>query len=69
MTTRNQPLTNEKPLRRKKPENRSEPTSFLGLCNVYRRFIIEFTGMEQPLNKRIRKKALENFKLDEEQLK
>lgn len=38
------------------------------LCTIYRRFIPDFTGITQPLNKLLRKNAPETVKRGEEQL-
>lgn len=43
--------------------------SFLGLCKEYRLFIPDFTGIEHPINKLLRKCGPENFELDKEQQK
>ena len=37
------------------PSNKTQLRSFLGLCNVYRRFIEDFTGLANPLNKLLKK--------------
>ena len=58
-----------KSLRDAKPStNRTGLRSFLGLCNVYRRFIENFTKIAGPLNKLLRKGQPETFELDEEQI-
>ena len=51
------------------PTNRSELRSFLGFCNVYRRFIKDFTRLAGPINKLLKKNSPDQFILDEEQLK
>lgn len=59
-----------KPLRDEKPQtNRSAVRSFWGLCNIYRRFIEKFTGIDHPPNKLLRNGSPETFEVDEEQLK
>ena len=39
------------------PKNKTQVRSFLGMCNVYRRFIRDFTRIAHPLNQKIRKDA------------
>jgi hypothetical protein len=39
----------------KPPSTQSEPRSFLGLCNVYRRFVPGFAKIASPLNTLLRK--------------
>ena len=52
------------------PLNVSEMRSFLGLCNVYRRFVKGFTKIANPLNRKLRKgeKPTWSKLTDEEQL-
>ena len=52
----------------KPPSSKTELRSFLGMCNVYRRFIAEFTNWARPLNKLLKKGEPDQFELDEEQL-
>ena len=39
------------------PKNKTQVRSFLGMCNVYRRFIRDFTRIARPLNQKVRKDA------------
>lgn len=51
------------------PTTRTQLRSFLGLVNVYRRFIPKFSTVAGPLNALLKKDAPLNFELDEDQLK
>ena len=51
------------------PTNKSQIRSFLGLCNVYRRFIKNFAVLAFPLNQLLRKNTPDSFELNEEQMK
>lgn len=53
----------------KPPTTKSELRSFLGLCNIYQRFILDFTGISHPLNQFLHKGTPEKFKLSDGQLK
>ena len=53
----------------KPPTTRTELRSFLGLCNVYRRFIRDFTHLAHPLNRLLKKGSPDKFELDDEQMK
>jgi len=60
--------TNVESLRQAEPpKNKTQLRSFLGLCNVYRRFIDDFTGLAHPLNKLLKKGTPDTFTLDAEQ--
>ena len=60
---------NTKSLREAKPPtNKSELRSFLGLTNVYRRFIRDYNAIAHALNQLLCKNQPENFTLDAEQL-
>ena len=50
------------------PKTKSQLRSFLGLVNVYRRFIENFSKVAGPLNKLLKKGSPEKFELDEEQV-
>ena len=50
------------------PTNKSELRSFLGLCNVYRRFVHKYSTVAGPLNALPQKNQPDNFTLDEIQL-
>ena len=52
----------------KPPTTKTELRSFLGLFNVYRRFVKDFTGLAHPLNKLLQKGSPDKFELDAEQL-
>ena len=61
--------TNVESLRNARPPtNKTQLRSFLGLCNVYRRFIDDFTGLAHPLNQQLKKGTPESFELDATQL-
>lgn len=49
------------------PKNKSELRSFLGLCNVYRRFVRNFSKVAGPLNELITKGSPDSFELREKQ--
>ena len=62
--------TNTKSLKEAKPPTtKSELRSFLGLSNVYRRFIKKFAVLAYPLNQLLRKNSPDTFELNDEQLK
>ena len=62
--------TNTKSLKEAKPPTtKSELRSFLGLCNVYKRFIENFAVLAHPLNQLLRKNSPDTFELNDEQLK
>lgn len=48
----------------KKLDNRAALRSFLGICNVYRRFIWDFKGIANPLNKLLHNGRPQNVELD-----
>ena len=50
------------------PKTRTEIKSFLGMCNVYRRFIKELATISDPLNALLRKDAPDNFELRQNQI-
>ena len=50
------------------PKNKSELRSFLGLCNVYRRFVHRFSHVSGPLNELLKKNSSDSFTLNETQL-
>ena len=61
--------TNLKALEEAKyPTNQTVVRSFLGMCNVYRRFVPNFSRIAAPLNKKLRKGEPTNFEVlnDEE---
>ena len=43
------------------PKNKTQVRSFLGMCNVYRRFIRDFTRIAHPLNQKVRKDAPQSW--------
>ena len=52
------------------PKNKTQVRSFLGMCNVYRRFIRDFTRIAHPLNQKVRKDAPQEWDaLNEEETK
>lgn len=51
------------------PRNKSELRCFLGLCNVYRRFIKNFSQIAGPLNELLKKNNPDKFTFTEEQTK
>lgn len=53
----------------KRPTTKSELRFFLELCNVYRSFISDFTGIVNPLNQLFRKGTPDNVKLEDDHLK
>ena len=60
--------TNTASLRNAKPPTaKTELRSFLGLCNVYRRFIQNFTELAHPLNRLLKKGEPDKFEFDNEQ--
>ena len=62
-------LANTASLREANPlTTKTEIRSFLGLCNVYRRFVENFTELAQPLNRLLQKGHPGKFGLDEEQM-
>lgn len=50
------------------PQTKTQLRSFLGLCNVYRRFTKDFASIEEPLNKQLKKYENEEFTLTEKQM-
>lgn len=48
-------------------KEQAQLSSFLGLCNVYRRFIGYFTGTAHPINKLLENISSDKFYLNEEQ--
>ena len=50
------------------PTNKSELRSFLGLANVYRRFVPDFAKNARPLTLFLKKDGPERFELDEAQM-
>lgn len=42
-----------------------EMRSFLGLCNVYHRLVCNFLRLEAPRNKKLKKGAPQQFKLED----
>lgn len=42
---------------------------FLGLCNVYRRFVPNFSALASPLNKKLKKGESLRIKLDDKERK
>ena len=60
---------NKQSLRQAKPPTtKSELRAFLGLCNVYTRFIDNFTNVATPLNFLLKKNSPDKFELDEDQV-
>ena len=58
--------TNVNSLRQAKPPtNKTKVRSFLGLCNVYRRFIDNFTSRANPLNQLLKKGQPDSFDLND----
>ena len=53
----------------KPPTTKTQLRSFLGLCNVYRRFIEKYAMIAHPLNSLLKKGTSNSFTLDEEQFK
>lgn len=49
------------------PKNKTEPRSFVGVCDIYRSFILRLTNTP-PLNQLLRKNKSDTCKLDENQL-
>lgn len=62
-STNTNSLLNDKP-----PATKMQLQSFLGLCNVYPRFIRDFAEFAQPLNVLLRKGTTEKFELNDEHL-
>ena len=61
--------SNTKSLREAKPPTtKTELRSFLGLCNVYRRFIKDFSTTAHPLNELLKKGSPDKFELNDAQL-
>ena len=52
----------------KPPTSKTELISFLGLCNVYRRFIENFAKHAHPLNQLLKKGSPDKFELTPEQV-
>lgn len=50
------------------PTIRTQPRSFLGLVNVYQRFIEKFSTKAGPLNELLRRDSPEKFQLNDKQL-
>ena len=50
------------------PTSKTELRSFLGLCNVYRRFISDFTKKAYQLNQLLRKNSPDRFNLTDDQV-
>ena len=50
------------------PTTKTEIRSFLGLCNVYRRFIQNFARKAHQLNDLLKKGSREKFELNKDQL-
>ena len=62
--------TNVDSLRQAKPPStKTQLRSFLGLCNVYRRFIENFAKRTSALNQLLKKGAPDIFELNDEQVK
>ena len=51
------------------PRTITELRSFLGLCNVYRRFVRDFAEKATPLNRKLRKGEPTSFELNDEEMK
>ena len=43
------------------PKNKTQVRSFLGMCNVYRRFVAGYTKIAHPLNQKVRKDQPETW--------
>lgn len=54
--------------RARPPTTQTELRSFLGLCNVYRRFVPSFARIAAPLNRNLMKDTPKSFELNEEQI-
>ena len=52
----------------KPPKSKTEIKSFVGMCNVYRRFIKDFATISAPLNSLLKKDAPDQFELRQEQI-
>ena len=49
------------------PKSKSDVRSFLGMCNVYHRFIKDFSTIAKPLSKLLRKDGPDKFELNQNQ--